>query len=70
MVSASSMQCHLGVFRRVIRSDCVFVGLPPLFIESNVPGSASVAHTSMMRADDVICRLDDLGLPQLLNDPQ
>jgi hypothetical protein len=48
----------------------VFVGLPPLFIESNVPGSASVAHTSMMRADDVICRLDDLGLPQFLSDPR
>ena len=61
MVSASSLQCHLGVFRRVIRSDCVFVGLPPLFIDSHAPGSA---------ADDVICRFDDLGLPKLLNDPQ
>ena len=48
----------------------MFVGLPPLFIESHAPGSASVAHTSMMRADDVICRFDDLGLPQLLSDPR
>jgi hypothetical protein len=44
--------------------------LPPLFIESHAPGSASVVHTSMMRADDVICRFDDLGLPQLLSDPR
>ena len=56
---------HLDVFRWINRKDCVFAGLPTLFIDSYAPGSASVEDTSMMDADGVICRFDDTGLPTL-----